>query len=215
MFNWRKKHAVTGMVEEYVGKAEACVGLFKMAFETYLQKGLSASFDELVQKADMAETECDEIRREVEQGMYERALIPESRADIMNLLEKMDKVPSRAERILLQVQAEQLRVPEALAGKFRQLIHINCEAFDYLAQAMRLLFTDSKQVRPLVTRVGRQESAADELELEVIRLIFHTEGIPGDQRILLRDLVQQICRISDLSENCGDLLNITVVKRLV
>lgn len=215
MFNWRKSHPVADMVEEYTRKAEACVGLFKMAFEMYLQKGLSADFDALVQKVDMAETECDEIRRRVEQAMYEQALIPESRADIMNLIEKMDKLPNRAERILFRIQVEMLRVPQSLAGKFRQLVRINCEAFDDLAQAMRLLFTNTDEIRPIVKKVGMKESAADDLELEVIRLIFRDDGIPGDQRILLRDLVTQLCKISDLAENCCEALNITVVKRLV
>lgn len=215
MFNWRKDHKVTQMVDEYTRKAEACVGLFKMAFEHYLQNGHSDAFDELVTKVDMAETECDEIRRRVEQAMYEEALIPESRADIMNLLEKMDKIPNRAERVLYQVQAQLIETPDDLAGKFRHLTHLNVEAFDELAKAVRLLFSDSEKVRDIVMGVGRKEHAADKLEQEMIRLIFRDESISGDRRILLRDLVVQICKLSDAAESCGEALNIIVVKRLV
>ncbi|MBN2713704.1 MAG: DUF47 family protein [Planctomycetes bacterium] len=215
MFSWRKGHVVTEMVEEYISKADQCLGLFKMALEARIKKGDCHEFDELAQKAHIAESTCDDIRRRVEEELYEKALIPESRGDILHLLEKLDKLPNKADAILFEVSAELLLIPQVLAKEFHQLVHTNCECFQLLVKAVRLLFTAPQEMRPLIADIDKLESSADRLEREVIRAIFASQEIAPDQKILLKDLVIQISKISDLSENVGDALSILVVKRMV
>ncbi|MEK0368345.1 MAG: DUF47 family protein, partial [Nitrosopumilus sp.] len=45
-------------------------------------------------------------RREIEISLYEKALIPESRGDILGLLEAVDRIPNKAESVAFQMQTE-------------------------------------------------------------------------------------------------------------
>jgi len=215
MFSWRRDHPVTRMVREYILKAEECMGLFRRSFETYFACGLGAEFDEMIEATHIAESFGDDLRRRIERELFARALVPESRGDILHLLERVDRVPSRADTLLHEMQAEMLRLPPALVGKFRQLVHINCETFEFLARAVQELFTGIDKVPDLAQEIDKRESSSDHLEREILRLIFSDAGIAPDQRILLRDLVLQIGSVSDLSENAADTLMIITVKRMV
>ncbi len=215
MFGWRKGHVVTTMVEEYIEKAEHCLGAFKIAFDTYTNRGLCEPFDSLVDKTHMAESSCDDIRRRIEEALYAKALIPESRGDILNLLEAVDRVPNTADGVLHDIQDQLLEIPEEMKGKFTQLVHVNCDCFADLTKAFRLLFTEPEQIHQLTDALDKKESSADHLERDMIRAVFTNPTIAPDQRILLRDLIRQICNISDRAENAADTLHIVVVKRLV
>ncbi len=203
------------MVEEYLQKAESCVAIMKQAFAEYFENGLGAGFDELVEKTHISESACDDLRRKIETAMYEKALIPESRGDILGLLETIDKVPNQAESVLYQVQTEFLSMPRACAEKMQQLININCEAFDDLLTAMRMLFTDVQKLPTLLGDVDKKESASDHLEREIIRGLFSDKDIAPDQKILLKELVVEIGNISDRCENTADRLTIITAKRMV
>ena len=215
MFSWRKGHVVTKMVDQYVGKAEECLTLWRQAFEEYLRNGFTAEFGNLVDQTHVAESECDDIRRNVEASLYERALIPESRGDIAFLLEAVDRIPSKADQIVHIVQLESLAMPPSLADRYSRLVELNCECFSCLAQAVRLLFTDMARVPQLALEIDKKESAADKLERELIRAVFADAGIAPDQRILLRDLVLEIDEVSDRSEHASDRLTIMTMKRMV
>ena len=153
MFSWRKGHVVTKMVDQYVGKAEECLTLWRQAFEEYLRNGFTAEFGNLVDQTHVAESECDDIRRNVEASLYERALIPESRGDIAFLLEAVDRIPSKADQIVHIVQLESLAMPPSLADRYSRLVELNCECFSCLAQAVRLLFTDMARVPQLALEI--------------------------------------------------------------
>lgn len=215
MFAWRKEHPVARMVDAYVTKTEECLGLFLRAFETYLTLGVSGEFDELVEAEHIAESFCDDLRRDLETALFEKALIPESRGDILKLVEKIDKVPSKADALLHEVQAEMLVMPPALAGKFRETAHFNHETFRLLVQAARALFAETDKVKPLVQQIDKHESACDRIEREAIRAVFSDPDATPLQKVLLKDLAIQLSKISDLSENAADTLTIVTVKRLV
>lgn len=215
MFLWRKGHVLTGMVDEYLGKAEECLKCFREGLETYFARGLGADFDTLVEKTRMAESTCDDLRRQIETAMYEKSLIPESRGDVLGLMESLDRVPNRAESVLYMIQTQSLRTPEPYFEKFQQLIRINHETFQNLAQAVRLLFKDGSRVRSLTRDIDKQESVSDDVEREIIRSLFSSPDVLPDQKILLKELVIEIGSISDLCENVADRLTIITLKRLV
>ena len=97
MFGWRKENIVTKMIEEYLQECEECQGLFRNSFQTYMEKSLCQEFNTLVSNTSAAESSCDDIRRKIEASMYEKALIPESRGDILRLLENIVECASGLE----------------------------------------------------------------------------------------------------------------------
>ncbi len=215
MFFWRQRHPVAVMVNEYITKAEECLEFFRRAFETYFAMGQGAEFDEAVEAVHLVESGCDDLRRKIEAEVFAKSLIPESRGDILTLIERIDKVPTKADALLQEMRAEMLAMPEALMGKFRQLVHTNCECFQCLGRAVREIFLEISRVPSLAEEIDKRESLSDRLERELIRLIFSNSALAPDHRILLKDLTVEISKISDLSENAADALVIVAVKRMV
>lgn len=212
---WKKKHVVATMMDEYLKKAEECIRLFRKAFRHYLESGLDARFDGLAEETHIAESCCDDIRRRVEMHMYEEALIPEAREDILTLLEILDRVPNKTESILYMVQTESMEMPAGRVGKFRQLMDVNVEAFNQLAAGTRILLEDTSKVAGFREEIDKHESASDSLEREIVRSIFSSDEVTDLQKILLKELVIEIGSISDRCETASDTLTILAVKRVI
>ncbi|NOZ64217.1 MAG: DUF47 domain-containing protein [Caldiserica bacterium] len=209
-----RKHKLSSMIERYLKKTEECIENFKQALETYFKKGISKEFDEIIEKTHIAESLADDIRREIELSLYEKSLIPESRGDILGILESTDKVLNKAQSVLYQIQTESLRMPEFLKEDFAQLTDINAEAFKDVARAIRILFEDLRGVRDITNEIDKKESSSDRLEREMIKKIF-SSPIEIGEKILLKELVIETGNISDLSENVGDRLSIVAAKRMI
>lgn len=215
MFSFRKTHLVTTMVEAYMDHCDACVASFTKGFTEYLETGPNSAFCSVVREVDRLESECDKDRRTIEEAMFAKALIPESRADVLKLIEAVDDVPDLCEHICYDVQNEHLRVPESCVQSFRDLAFLSEDCCGFLSKAVRTLFTDLPAVRAFVDKVGKKESESDVLRRELVHHIFSDPAIAPDQRILLRDLAEKISCISDHCETVGDILIILTVKRLV
>ena len=187
---------------------------FKKAVETYFEVGISKDFDEIIEKTHIAESLADDIRREIELNLYEKSLIPESRGDILGLLESADKVLNKAQSVLYQIQTESLRIPKFLQEDLSKLVDINIEAFKNVAKAIRTLFENLREIRDITNEIDKRESSSDRLEREIIKKIFSSD-IGIGEKILLKELVIETGSISDLSENVGDRLNIIAAKRMI
>ncbi|MCM8821006.1 MAG: DUF47 family protein, partial [Candidatus Omnitrophica bacterium] len=182
--------------------------------EKYFETGLSREFKEMIETTHLSESMADDIRREIELEMYEKSLIPESRGDILGLLESTDEVMNKAQSVLYQIETENIEIPGELQEDFLRLIHNNISAFEVAIDGFRTLFHNLREVREKVQEVDKRESSSDRMERELIRKIFAGSYETGE-KILLKDLVIEIGNISDMSEEVTDRLNIVAAKRMV
>ena len=209
-----KRNKVYEIVERYLDKMLEAAELFKKTMEKYFETGLSREFIEMIETTHLSESMADDIRREIELEMYEKSLIPESRGDILGLLEVTDEVMNKAQSVLYQIETENLEIPQELKDDFIKLIHNNISAFEVAVDGFRILFHNLKAVREKVQEVDKRESSSDRMERDLIRKIFAANYDIG-KKILLKDLVIEIGNISDTSEAVTDRLNIVAAKRMV
>lgn len=209
-----RSNRVLKMIDKYLAKVRECIEDFRQCFEIYLEEGLSDKFDEWVAKTHRAESSSDDLRRELELTLYERALIPEARGDILGLIESVDRIPNRAESSLFQIQTEFLQVPEALKTDFRKLVHLNAEIYSDVERAINTLFQNIAEVRHLTNEIDKKESDSDNLERELIKKIF-SSTMDLAQKTLLKELVIEIGNISDRAQETADRLNIIAAKRAI
>lgn len=213
-FFTKKKNKIHRMVERYLLKIDESINLFNETVEIYFRQGFSEKFREMIQSTHLEESTADDIRREIEVSFYEKSLIPESRADIMELLESTDRVLNKAQSVLYQIETQGMQIPAVMKEDFLRLIRNNISAYRSAIEGFNALFTDIKRVREMVEEVDRKESSSDRQERDLIRKIF-ASGCDKFEKILLKELVIEIGRISDLSEEVTDILNIVAVKRMI
>ena len=212
MFFWKKERQVREQVEAYLQETVQALDRFQDTFGEYFAHGLSERFEALVHETHGHEAAADDSRREIEQALYDQALIPESRGDILGLLEAVDLVPNKAESACFQVSTEQLVMPAEFAQRFEQIVHGSVAAHENLCRAVRALFDDPSQVGEIAVRVSECEGRVDAMEQALIRAIFASDLEMGG-KIQLKDLVLSLGSISDRAENASDRVRIISVKR--
>ena len=159
-----------------------------------------------------AESMADDIRREIEVMMYIKALFPESRGDILGLLETMDRIPNAMESSVRMVLNQHIYIPEDIRAKLLQLIDVSGSCVEAMLDGAGKLFTDFTGTTVAIGKVDEIESQADRIEYSLIEQIFSSE-IDGYDKIMLKDLIKHIAEVSDRTENVADRIRIITAKR--
>ena len=212
MILWKKQKEIEKALEEYLLETENCLEAFGKAFDVYFAEGLSETFKQQIDKTHTHESKADDQRREIEYAMYDRALIPESRGDILGILDSLDLVPNKCESVLYQIWYQNMSIPGQYTEQLRKLVQVNQQSYALLCQAVRHFFGDIQQVLPAVDQVMEKESESDRIERGLIKSIFDAPGDKAD-KILLKEVILEIGAISDRAENAADRLRIVAVKR--
>jgi len=209
-----KQKKIETQITQYNEQVAGCMDVFKQALQQCCndsdREAIKVSFD----KVHKAESLADDIRREIEVVMYTKALFPESRGDILGLLETMDKVPNQAEAVVHMIWNQHVSIPEAISGEILQLVDVCCRCIDAMLDAADKLFTNFTSAAVAVGMIDELESEADRLEAFIIEKLFSDEP-KSVNMLLLRDLVKHISAIADRAENVGDRIRITVAKRSI
>lgn len=87
---WWKKIAIEERLDCYFEECDRCFQMFEKAIATLLEAGNGPAFESAVDRAHESESGADDLRREIELTLYGRALLPESRDDLLDLLENFD-----------------------------------------------------------------------------------------------------------------------------
>ena len=213
----RRQRYIQGLIEQYLDQWQACVGEFQHAWQIFIERGIGDSFDFQVEKTHKEESRADDLRRKIEWELYAKALLPESRGDILGIIEAVDRLLTDAEWFLYELQLQELEIPEELHDSFSTLLGVVCQCCDTINEAIRLLFTRGggvDNVRPLTEKIDSLESHADYLERQLIRSIFKSELGTG-KKVLLKNVVMVLGRVSDRAEHVGNRITLVSVKRRV
>ncbi|MDA0990788.1 MAG: DUF47 family protein, partial [Verrucomicrobia bacterium] len=113
-FLFKKEMQVQGAINEYLDVLLAAEVSFQQAMDLYFEKGRCDDFNFLIEATHKLESKADDSRFEIENYMYERALIPESRGDLLGLLESIDDIPGVFDKLLYMIETQRLDIPAFL-----------------------------------------------------------------------------------------------------
>jgi predicted phosphate transport protein (TIGR00153 family) len=139
-------------------------------------------------------------------------LIPDSRGDVLSLLEDLDDLLDALKSTLLSVSIERPEIPDEANPALKELISVAVKGVESTVQASRAFFTNFTAVRDHIHKIGIYEREADRLALRLKKSIFQSE-LPLDRKMHLRDLVDTVDLLADEAENVGDRLSIYTIKR--
>lgn len=211
-------HSKQGKVEsqlvEYRENVATCLAGFRQAFEEYCSSGDRQALQKNYMTMHKAESRADDIRRSIEVLMYSKSIFPESRGDIMGLLEAMDKVPNQAEYTVQAMLNQHIVIPESFQPGVLQLVNVCHRCVGALLDASAKLFEDFTEATALLGKIDELESEADTMEAALTEGIFASD-MDGFDKLLLRDLCKCIGAVSDRAENAGDRIRVIVAKRRI
>jgi len=214
-FFWKKQETVEKMMAQYFDLCDTCLSLFEKAFNTYVGNGHGASFEAAVQKAHEAESAADDQRREIELTLYGKALLPEARGDLLGLLESFDKLPNMAETVLFVILCQKTIIPEDLLESFKKLVEVNLQAYYLTRKAVDELLNNPRATLHTTKDVDEKESESDRLERKIIWSIFEKQDLTPGMKLLFKEIVLLIGKISDRAETVADRIGIIAIKRQI
>ena len=211
---WKREKEARGLIEEYFRAADEAMKQFERAIECYLEQGLGEPFCGADERLQQCESRADEIRNQIELLLYSRALLPESRGDILGLLEAFDHLPNLAETAIFMIYTQRISIPDEYRERVRDFVEQNIEAYRLVRGAVDLLLSDPDRVRQAYPALDAKESEVDRLERSLIYDIFGSELERCDM-MLLRELISRIGDISDSAEKVGRRLELVSLKRRI
>jgi predicted phosphate transport protein (TIGR00153 family) len=213
-FLFKKEQQVESLIYTYLDTLKMAQKNFLNAMNSYFEKGFGEDFDFLIEQTHKVESKADDTRYEIETLMYSKALIPESRGDILGLLEAIDQIPGLFELVLYMIQTQKLRTPDFLVLDIRELIRVSLECCDLLIKEVEALFRKSGDIRSLVATIDNNESHCDHIERRIITNIFDS-GLDPFVKLQLKDMIIQLGEISDQTDRVSRRIHIISTKRRV
>jgi predicted phosphate transport protein (TIGR00153 family) len=210
---WKKEKSIIDKIIAYLDQVDVCRDRFRLCIERLLLNPNDEENQAILEEVHRSESKADDLRRTIELQLYERALIPESRGDVLGLLETIDVIPGMFQSLCYQFLLEKIDVPEQFRERYLHLVDVNIKAYNLVREAVLGLFY-SKDVKDLTDLVDAVESDSDHIERNLIRDIFNSKLDKAD-KILLKEIVINTGDISDRAETVKDRLILAILKRKI
>jgi predicted phosphate transport protein (TIGR00153 family) len=211
---FKKEHRLETLFFSYLENLAKTEAHFLEAITLCLEKGQCEAFSFLIEQTHKYESKADDIRDEINELMYSRALIPELREDIMSLLERVDEIPGTMEMILNIIHIQKLNMPDFLALEAKDLVRISMESCHLLGRQIEVMFKKKEGVRSLMATIDQNESHCDHIEQRMMTRLFESDLEPF-LKLQLKELIIAMGEISDQADRVSKRVNILTMKRRV
>ncbi|KXS47972.1 hypothetical protein SAMN04515654_102129 [Halanaerobium congolense] len=203
-------------IKEYLDLVNQGSLTFKRDLSRYIKKNFEL-FEESLTDIKEIENNADEHQKDIKYKLYKYMLIPESRADVLGIIEEIDTITDLAKEVIYEISIEKPFIPEELENEFLELVENSTEAVDMLVKAVRAFFEEISQVNDYVNKVHFFEHQADKNEERLKRKIFSEqfEKIDIAHKLQLRYFIEEIAALSDQAESVSEDVSVAAIKRRI
>ncbi len=207
----KKTKKLETQIDEYLDLVIKGGLIFKLGIKCYLDHQIEAFEGHL---SDLRKTEetADDLRRNIEIKLYTRTLIPDSRGDVLGLMESCDKVLNITTETLLEFSVETPNLLPELKNDYLDLTESSISCLENTVSSIRSYFKNVDAVRDYVTKVQFYKKETNKIAERIKRKIFRTDN-ELSFKIHTRYFTFHIERIAEESEDVCDRLSIATIKR--
>lgn len=185
---------------------------FKKAIKVFLAEKRSSEFRNLSKQIKLIEHDADSLRRDIESKLYLQNLIPDLRADVLQLVENLDKIINKFDEVTYRFYIEQPDFPPEYHSRMTELCEQVADCAENMAIASRSFFRDFSTVRDYSQKVYFMEHETDLTSGRMKEAIFDSD-LPLANKLQLSELISEVADIGDIAEDCIDELLIFTIKR--
>lgn len=211
---FRKERQLESLIYGYLDNLQMVLKHFSKAMNICLEDGLCDDLRFFTDQTHKCESKADDFREDINLLMYSKALIPESREDIMRLLESIDEIPRYIELILNMIQTQKLTVPDLIILDVKELVGVSIESCELMVKQIDLMLKKQEGIRALLSTIDHNESHCDHIERRIISKIFDSDLDPF-QKLQLKEMIVNLGEISDQADRVSKRVNIMTMKRRV
>lgn len=202
-------------IDSYLDRVNTAGLLFLEGIKAYIE-GKNDYFEKKFEEISDIESEADDKRREIKQKLYTYMLIPESRGDVLGLLETIDDIVDMCEKVLEQISIETPEIPDFLKSDFVKLAELSSQAVEELVKGAQVFFRQVDMVSNYVNKVHFYEHEADDVEEQLKRKAFASEDLVRfSHKVHMRYFAEKIAMVSDVAESVCERLSVYAIKRRI
>lgn len=207
----KRKISVEKQVDDFLDQVSEAGLIFKSGVRIYL-KGEKDAFIRKTEEISEVEHKGDMLRRSIEEQLYIKTLIPESRGDVLELLESMDALLDRFKGAIWRFEIERIEIDQKFHNDFVELVNNVVKASEAIVRSVRAFFKNSGTVADHMHKVSFWETEADKTSTMLQKKIFRQNHMRLSHRMQLRDFIRHVDKIADRAEDVADKLSIFVLK---
>jgi uncharacterized protein len=202
-------------IDEFFDSIDIGLLVFREAMKGYFDEDME-TFLRHLQKADSLEKNADRLQREIENDMITNSILPQHRADVVQLIDHLDEIIDGVKSTLYEFDIEMPEIPDHLKDRFFNLVVVSVSAAEELIPAARAYFKTPYSVREKLLKVYYFESETDKVAYDLKKQIFHELGeLDLAHKAHLRYIIHHIEKISDLAQKSADLLSGMAIKIVI
>ncbi|MDR1694976.1 MAG: DUF47 family protein [Lactobacillaceae bacterium] len=186
--------------------------IFKKAIKIFLTEKRSEDYKKLSKQIKQIEHDADILRREIENDLYTKNLIPDLRGDVLQLVENLDRVVNRFDEVTYKFYIEQPDIPSEYHIRLSELCSQVSECVENMVIASRSFFRNTSAVRDYAQKVYFIENETDISSGKLKEALFDSP-LALANKLQINALVSAVADIADIAEDCIDELLIFVIKR--
>ena len=210
---FKKIKNLEAQIDDYLDMVVEGGFLFNQGIKYFLD-GQTEEFESRLENINKTESHADILRREIETKLYLETLIPESRGDVLGVLEACDKVLNMTAETLQQFSVEIPFILDEVKNYYIELTSNSVNAMEEMVAAIRSYFKNINQVRDHINKVQLYETESDKIAAKLKRIVFRTD-IELSQKMHMRYFALHIESIADEAEDVCDRLSIAAIKRSI
>ncbi len=188
-----------------------------MLFYEGVKEFFNDQFDHLIEhciEIKKIEHEADQLKKSIKFKLYSQMLIPESRGDVLGLLETLDDVINESKNVLLDFEIEQPHIPPSLHADFVKIGYFSANAIKELVRATNAYFTNIHNISEPINQVLFYEHEVDKIYERIKRKIFLDKEVERfSYRMHINQFAVLMSGLTDTAEQACERISISAIKR--
>jgi len=213
MLPFKKTKALEQRIDNFLDLIQKGALVLEAGVKSYLNDDME-DFKKRIEEITSLEHEADQDRKHVKTELYTYSLMPESRGDVLGLLENLDKLIDTSKEVLYNFLIEVPEIPKKFKPNYIELIEQSTKSVENLIIAARAFFVSSVMIKDFINKVEFYESEVDKIVTKLNTSIFASD-LDLSRKQHLRFFTHTIERISDMAEDVSERISISVIKRSI
>lgn len=206
----KKETEVEQLIKQHFYKVGETVKEFRTFIFAYIEK--KPDYRDHSYAVHCLEHEADVIRHKIELKLFEGAFLPIYREDYVNLIEYIDKVANRCEDVADFVTLTRPNIPDFIVENIKKMVLATEDAFESMKEGFEIFMKDAHSVFGYSEKISTKEQIVDKIEWDTLSMVFESD-IPLAEKLLLKELIQAIGKISNRMEDVGNQFELIAIKR--
>lgn len=216
MFTRTKNDKVHELIMKQLQDVKSCLD----SFEDFMRiasspeentEALRALCDTVYEREHLADISLRNMIDSLAGAMF----LPSTREDLIEIGTSCDKIANKCEDICYMIVLQNFRFPADYNEDVLEILAITRKQFELLEKSISLLFARMGELmkdHAILDEIRECESAVDVFERKLLEKTYHS-GMELAKCMQLSHFIEDLCDLTDITENIADKIQIMLVTR--